>query len=93
MPRTPRQKLPTAKPKHIEPWPEGQRSPEEVADEAIYVGSPEHKHYTNPVNDETPAPRGVSSPTRLRRLSRRDVVPLHRAAPRGDPASLHERGL
>jgi hypothetical protein len=63
MPRTPRQKLPTAKPKHIEPWPEGQRSPEEVADEAIYVGSPEHKHYTNPVNDETPAPRGVSSAT------------------------------
>jgi hypothetical protein len=29
----------------IHPWPEGHPTPEEVADRARYVGSPEHKDY------------------------------------------------
>src|SRR3954453_8353285 len=44
-----------AKHERIIPWPEGQPSPEEVAEKAHYVGSSEHKDYESPAGP--PAPR------------------------------------
>lgn len=60
------QKL-TAKPIAIAPWPTSDtRTPDEVADEAVFVGSPEHKDYTNPVTDEPPYPRAESDGSRCK---------------------------
>ncbi len=54
MPLTPRRpKSPPSRPHAIEPCPAGVVP----LDDAVYVGSPEHKAYVNPVNGEIPAPR------------------------------------
>ncbi len=48
------------KPVPIGPWPQGARSPAEIAAEVEYLGSPDHKDYVNPVNGEAPHARRPS---------------------------------
>ena len=51
------------KPLEILPW-SVERSLDQAAGEAVYVGSAEHKHYVNPVADEPPHPRPESDASR-----------------------------
>jgi hypothetical protein len=39
------------------PWPLGAPPPDEVASQAEFLGSPEHKDYVNPINNEPPHQR------------------------------------
>ncbi|MBI5515970.1 MAG: hypothetical protein HY909_19465 [Deltaproteobacteria bacterium] len=45
------------KPVAIGSWPAEARTPDELAAEVQYLGSPEHKDYVNPVNREAPRQR------------------------------------
>lgn len=55
--RSPKFKKTGKKPVPLGPWPTEARSPEEVAAEVQYLGSPEHKDYANPINGEAPHQR------------------------------------
>ena len=77
-------------------WPAEGRDLRSVASEALYVGSPEHKGYVNPVLGEAPHPKSDKSQcekfpaskwcefTRLLRIAiERDGLHRRSAGPRG----------
>ncbi len=65
---TARTKRPSGKPLEIEPWDDARLR--HAASRATYVGSPEHKSYTNPVTNEPPGGRPPSDASKCPRYPR-----------------------